>query len=165
MFSRIWLTATKMTQRADDPLLELIPRDRLTSEQKALLQEPLLANLAVFELLREPTDLDELHRISPGRFVIWRKNRTVIFFESRSFEPLSERRVCFNRFGTDGKDMNCNIYGETDAAIAETATVILSLKDGADVDTRFRSFSYYGRSKFNFAVLRPEELVPILDNQ
>lgn len=152
-----------MTQRTDGPLLQLRPRDRLMSERKALLRELLLENLPVYELLREPTDVDELHLKTPDRLAIWRENGTVSFIGRPSVKPSWERRACFT-IGIDYKNkLQCDIYVETDAAIAETAAFILSLKDGEDVDTRFCDFSYSEQSKFDFAVLRSEQFVRILD--
>ncbi|GAX14188.1 hypothetical protein FisN_20Hu189 [Fistulifera solaris] len=85
--------------------------------------------LPLYKLRREPSRLDEIDWKKYGEFGIWRDNRTVIRFADcdDNFEACWGRYFFFTIEGKDYWRM-CMIYGETDAAIAETATFFWSLK-------------------------------------
>ncbi|GAX13125.1 hypothetical protein FisN_17Hu054 [Fistulifera solaris] len=143
------------------PLLQLIPRDRLSRQQKALL--PRERSLPIYKLLREPTDHNEFDWKNLGTLAIWRENRTVIFVSDEIFEPMNQRHVSFllHNVGRDLCFLHCAIYGQTSAAIAQTATFFWSLEHS--VETKYALRIDEGRN-FDFGAFRLPQLASILDS-
>ena len=159
-----------MNDRDKGPLLQLIPRDRLSSRQKALLPKKFTKDLPVYKMLREPTALGEFDWKKLGKIAIWWQNRTVIFVCGEPFEPLWPRNVSFALLNV-GRDL-CTlygaVYGKSDTAIAETATFFWSLKHWVDVRCALRLGVCIKNGKPNsildFAAFQAEQLACILDS-
>ncbi|GAX19224.1 hypothetical protein FisN_4Lh191 [Fistulifera solaris] len=147
--------------RRRDPYLQLVRRDRMTPRQQALVPAHLPRSLTLYEFRQEPTRLDDIDWQEYGSIAIWRSNGSVIFIKDRCFQR--RRHVVFlfsDRLGG-------TIYGETDAAIAETATFFLSLQHPehwGENHLLIRSAILIGIRAFDFAALLPAQLAQILDS-
>lgn len=153
-------------EQGEGPLLQLISRDRLSSQQKAFLQKKSSKRLPVYKLLREPTHFDEFDWKKRRRIAICRENGTVICVSHGFFEPCSERCVAFELDTVGEYCLYCAIYGETNTAIAETITFFWSLKHSVNARTTLRVSvkRYRFESIFDFAALQPDQLACILDS-
>ena len=159
----------------DDPLFELLPNERLSSQQKAFRPAMMVAFLPMYQLLREPNDLGEINWDKNDDFCIWReKNGTLICIGDYHYSAFGKRYLSFTITLVEEEDeeeeeddiirrMNVAILGENDAAIAETVTWFWSFQLG----TRL----YIGGSEvskpeldFDFAALSPKQLAHILNS-
>ena len=142
-----------MNIRNDEgPLLELLRPEQLSPRQKALRPAPFLEDLPMYKLLREPTSLDEFDWKKLGGTALWRENGSVILICHERFNPFWDRFAYVALDHVDSHHPRCAIYGETDAAIAETLTFLCSLEHHqADAETK-------GEPTFNFASLQGYQL-------
>lgn len=151
--------------KKDEPLLELIPKERLSAKQKAFRPDKRKDTLPMYRLLREPTHLDEFDWKKHRNIAIWRENRTLICIGHSARRQSGERRVSFT-ICHDGKyTLECTIYGKKDSAVAETATFFCSLQHSGESTARLEIYSYEKRNKnvFKLAALQAEQLAQILD--
>ncbi|GAX17697.1 hypothetical protein FisN_10Lu415 [Fistulifera solaris] len=143
------------------PLLQLIPRNRMSSRQKALLlaENDGDSSPPLYGFLGEPTDLQQMQCKNFLGSCIWRENGSIIYFNNHHCEPFLERYLLLLLSNHDQKDhLYCAVYGETDAAIAETATFFLSLPDAWH--TYFTIYSL--DNSFDFGALQLPQLIRIL---
>ncbi|GAX24816.1 hypothetical protein FisN_18Lh101 [Fistulifera solaris] len=149
--------------RKDHPLLELIPVDQLSEEQKAF-RPSNEERIPLYRMRRDPTvwgDLFDDSAFFNHDLAIWRENGTLLCIEDNHFwrpNGFREQYISFSLY--EGYEIGihgtyCNIYGKTDAAIAETATFLWSLKQGEDEE------SYLAIPIL--PSLLPEQLARILD--
>ncbi|GAX16102.1 hypothetical protein FisN_20Hu221 [Fistulifera solaris] len=147
----------------NDDILKLIPAEQLTTQQKLLLPTP----LPLYEMLREPTHLDEIDWKKYKDAAIGRNNSTVILCSPYGLDKALEERKCAV-FKISGRQLSlcCAIVGETDAAVAETATFFLSLKQDHRVYSMLEVGWFHDppNVEFDKAVLSPEQLAQILDS-
>ncbi|GAX17681.1 hypothetical protein FisN_10Lu403 [Fistulifera solaris] len=138
-------------------MLELIPADQLSEEQKAFrpYPSPFGVTLPIYRCLREP----DWQQLLDDNICIWRDNGTFLCLSEIAKRVFQERHVCFRLAKQVGV-----IYGKTDEAIAETAAWFWTLQHSdnqkrlvIEIDDCRDEF------RFNSAALRPEELVSILD--
>ena len=155
-----------------DHLLERIPAEQMSIEQKSF--KAAFANqvLPWYKLLREPTHFEDFDwdrdMYEDRSIAIWRDNETMICTDI-SYHYLEKNVLC--SVGGDFRKYFM-IYGKTDAAIAETATFFWSLKHSGDREPRLSIFAYneddeviWRNKKFRFdcAILTAEQLARTLD--
>lgn len=122
-----------MCSEGESTLIERISETLLSAQQKALLGD--VKDLPMYRLLREPS---QLHKIinwkKYSKMSIWRDNGTLICLLSckDTYRAifLEERRryvsfLIYDQIGT--LRLHGAIYGDTNTAIAETATFFWSL--------------------------------------
>ncbi|GAX22697.1 hypothetical protein FisN_4Hh191 [Fistulifera solaris] len=151
--------------RTTDPYLQIVRRDRMTPRQQALVPAHLPRSLTLYEFRQDPTRLDDINWQEYGSIAIWSSNGSVIFIiEDQYFKPFWGRHVLFLL----SDRLRGSIYGETDAAIAETATFFWSLQypeHWGENHLQIRlGFVPPGNSEFDFAALLPAQLEQILDS-
>ncbi len=89
--------------------------------------------MPLYRFQREPTHLHEITGSGKERIAIWCDNETIFFslrnsaVTDQSSLASRERNISF-LLQDDENTFDCNIYGKTDAAIAETMTMFASLK-------------------------------------
>ncbi|GAX16399.1 hypothetical protein FisN_10Hu367 [Fistulifera solaris] len=144
------------------PVFKQIPEKKLTAQQERLMAP--LIGLPLFRWRQEPTDLKELFDNNIP-LSIWRDNGTVIFINAWYSNRSVLRCLSFD-YREDKEDdeggpvcLCGHIVGDTDEAIAETATFFWSLKHPAAI------LRLYMTTKFDMSSFRPEQLTRILDNQ
>ncbi|GAX17895.1 hypothetical protein FisN_18Hh101 [Fistulifera solaris] len=145
-------------------LLELIPVDQLSEEQKAF-RPSNETRMPLYRMRRDPTFWGEIFH--DGAFfdhdlAIWRENRTLLCIVNHDcWRPsgFREQNISFTLYKDyeagryDGVDLE--IYGKTDATIVETATFFWSLKQGECEEGRLRMPS--------LPTIQPEQLARIFD--
>jgi hypothetical protein len=144
-----------------ETLLEPIPEKQLTPEQKRL--RP-LREIPLYRWRQEPTDVTELFHHSI-RIAIWCDNEAVIYIKAYDLKRSSLRCLSFvlrdDNDDDDIEEESLHLYGDivghTDEAIAETATLFLSLQHPATV------LRLDETHQFNVASFRPEQLTQNLD--
>ncbi|GAX17685.1 hypothetical protein FisN_10Lh383 [Fistulifera solaris] len=156
----------------DTPLLQIIPQDALSPEQRAFCRNPDI-DLPLYRLLREPTHLDDFDWENEYDRAIWRDNQTIIYLSFSTIRKYDERRPF--REKSVSFVINCGnkyilsfgmIYGKSDAAIAETATFFWSLKqsDAYNIVSLQIGNTFNEQSDtFDHGALSPEQLAQILD--
>lgn len=148
----------------DPTLLTRIRWYRLSARQKKLIQEYSLRNhLPLYKILREPTHLNEFDWKKYGNFAIWRDNGSILVIAHHDFQPFWKRNVFF----TFDDVLYGAIYGETDAAIAETATFFWSLQHETCRDHNTYRLRVDFHCKFESGLnsaFSPEQFVQILDS-
>jgi hypothetical protein len=169
---------------AQDPLfegikqdiLELIPNERMSVEQKAF--QPATRErfsgpfLPMYKLRREPRHLNDFPSEDSLRIAIWRDNGTLLTVCNNLYAQYEEKHVCINIY-RDGKPPGeFAIYGKTDSAIAETMVFFCSIISGGEGKARLKFFAHEEELRivahrkefcFDFAALQEEQLVYILD--
>jgi hypothetical protein len=139
-------------ERKTEAILELIPNDKLSFEQKAFELHEGKEPFPFYKLLREPINFNDLNLQSHNKCTIWRDNGTMICVGFMSFRLYEGRKLAFRI-----NDMHCAIYGKQDAAIAETAIFLWSLK-------RLGGGLYIDHCEiFSFAALSAEQFAKALD--
>ena len=155
-----------MNKRNEGPLLEFIPRNRLSRRQKALRPARCRDELSMYKMLREPTRLDEFDWDEYHGIAIWREKGSLIFISHEDFESFWARNIRFTLNEVSDHCLCCAIYGENDVAFADTAKFFLSLTHREDADVVLKVYQHpedYDREpKFNFAAVQPEQLTQIL---
>ena len=148
---------TMKKKKYDDPLLEIIPRERLSFEQKAFRLAADADRLPLQRFRREPRSLLELNLNTDYEICIWHENGTIICFGRFGVLQYNERSVLFTLTNVGLYDLHCVIYGKMDARIAETAVFFWSLKHPSlflVVETSGTSGSI-ASSRIHFSVLQP----------
>ena len=151
-----------------DPILELIPKEQLSARQKALLPATRQGMLPLYKLTREPVYLDDIdwEAYSDMSICIWRDNETLICVSPMIVLLLDKKRPLFHIYHRDKFNLDCAVYGETEAEVLETVTFFWSLKGQGDNSIRLIiSEQTIDRVDytFDFATLQPEQLARILD--
>jgi hypothetical protein len=164
------------TASTQDDLLELIPWERVTLRQKQF--QVVKKRNPLYRLTREPASLEDFDWKKRLRAVaIWRENGTLIWirnddedfetFETKSLthNPDKHIRLSFLYLKTT-TSVSALIFGENDAAIAETFTFLCSLKHVtsgrvANLDPKL---SINSMLHFKIAALQPEQLARVLDS-
>ncbi|GAX16087.1 hypothetical protein FisN_20Hu236 [Fistulifera solaris] len=151
-------------------LLQHVPTEELTDRQKAFFPYEFWKYTPVYKVLREPSSFDEVYWKNHHICAIWRENGTfIVHYDDDQMYPIFWN-LEHNLFFTNEADFI--ILGETEAAIAETATLFWSLKQEIDADTvlliegchSHNDYAYVHRSKFDFATLQPVQLAQILNS-
>jgi hypothetical protein len=102
-----------MEPTKNEKLLQLIPNERLSTEQKSF--RPIEESFPVYELLREPTHLGDLNLKNEC-------NATILSIGVVASPQYEERYLRFMLKDSSAvMELYCTIYGKSDAAIAETA--------------------------------------------
>jgi hypothetical protein len=148
--------------------LELIPKERLSNEQRAFRdKETHEFGIPIYKLVREPSALDEILPEICHCMSIWRENGTIICFSASADMLYQERKLFFALYdvGKHKKRLKCAIYGASNVAIAETAVWFWSLQHSgrgqAALEIGYRRFKE--DRAFDFAAFHPEQLAQILD--
>ena len=150
-------------------LLELIPDEQLSSQQKAFHSVKRRQGRDfphLYKLLREPGNLEDIEKESDHQIAIWCDNETVICIGENSYWVYKEKHVSFKIRDASKQELDCTIYGMTDAAIAETLTLFLTLQHSGKSDTRLKMSHHQVHPTllfFDFAALQAEQLARILD--
>jgi hypothetical protein len=120
----------------------------------------------MYKLLREPTSLDEFDWKKLRRIAIWRENGTVIIICQNWVDSFWERHLCLVLENVCEKNFHCTIYGETDAAIAETFAFFGSLQHASEKQTEIACYSKKKNElEFDFTnSLQPTQLAQVLDS-
>ena len=156
-----------------EDILELIPKDNLSQEQKDRGLDVLAEKLPIYKFSREPIHLDDIDWKKHKTIAIWRENDTVIHVcDGLGMKFVSkERSFSFDLCHVGERyALQCAIYGKTDAAIAETATFFWCLKHPGqayatlDVKYHFNFWSGDRNDNFDFAAIEPEQLAHIMDS-
>ncbi|GAX17707.1 hypothetical protein FisN_10Lu426 [Fistulifera solaris] len=173
-------------ESAEGPLLELIPEEEVSTEQKAFRVATASADEAISDRLyrfrRKPWCFDDFIRENDdSEFAYWCENGTIlcvqcgIFFFRHMKESWEDclpasfqgQNVCFSIELCDSyKSLWCTIYGKTDTTVAETLTWFLSLEFSNETQQPLTIKGSRPRGKgtsFDFAALQPEQLARILD--
>ncbi len=152
----------------NNPLLELIPDEELSSRQKALRPTKFRGVLPMHRWLREPTHLDDIDWEACKDISIWCENETVIgLHKAGAF--IADHTACFMISHTGNLKkyfLECVIYGESEARIVETVTFLWSLKHYPESKTSLSpSYTTVDTQDFvfDFATLQPEQLAHMLD--
>ena len=151
-----------MEQQKKDELLQLIPPERLSSQQNAFRPGKYATKLSMYTFLREPSNLVDWKKY--GSIEIWQGNGTIFRLCGIAYSPhYEEQIVCFTLNGE--YKLECVIYGKTDAAIAETLTFFLSLTHSGETSIcrKLTFSSLRNANHFDFAALKAKQLVWILD--
>ena len=154
-------------RRKKEDILQLIPRDRLSARQKAL--RPDVKDISMYQLRHEPTHLEEFDWFARRRVMIWRDNGTVIDVGGSYHKPSRGRKARFAIEKNGIYRLDCTIYGETDAAMADTVTFFCSLQQQPeDVSTSLRFEEYcvacQHAHKVGFVTsLQEEQMIRIFD--
>ncbi len=141
------------------PLLQRIPKEQLSSQQKALRKK---SSPPLHTLFREPSSLTEFD--SKTQLAIWRDNGTILVWncDDENEELFRGRYLHFSFEGMI--DVDCTIYGETDDAIAETFTYFVSLHQPADTARAVLLCYCPSDSPLDLHNLQPAQLAHILDS-
>ena len=84
-----------------------------------------------------------------------------------AFLRYSKISCCFTMSNVDIRELNCTIYGETDASIAVTATFFWPFKhSGGEYETRLAIHEYEMEPMFHFdfSALQAEQFASVLDS-
>ena len=149
-------------QRKKDDILELIPNDKLSAEQKAFRLNEGEEGFPIYKMLREPSCINDFDLEKESKISIRLDNGTLICIGSMAFAQYDERKLYFwiYDYSNEGNDSTCyTIYGKTDAVIAETAIFFWSLTHPEGC----LSIRSRGENNFDVAALHPEQLAQILD--
>ncbi len=168
----------------DEPSLEIVSNDELSSILQAFPSSRFYPRLVfgqgerfMYKLKRELETFDDVVGWEKYDYelAIWFKNETILSMSKGRRWEFAGRRLCF-ALGDSGETrnaetfVNCAIFGETDAAIAETATFLLSLKHFSGFGASLRVEYYddhtpteHDEFSFDVASLSPEQLTHILD--
>ena len=145
-------------------LLQVIPRERLTSKHKQFYTVD--DGHPIYKLTREPTRLDEFDWVKFQRethVAIWRKNATLICVSQWNLMRYPEKHVYFTIHHL-GKTYQCAIFGQSDDAIAKTATFFWSLTHSGESNAHLHRCLWIDDVvEFNFAAFQPEQIAQILD--
>ncbi|GAX16384.1 hypothetical protein FisN_10Hh398 [Fistulifera solaris] len=148
--------------------LELIPKERLSPEQRAFREKETHGfGIAIYQFVREPSVLDEILPEIRHCMSIWWKNGTIVCFSASADMLYQERKLFFALYdvGKHKKRLKCAIYGASNAIIAETAAWFWSLQHSgrgqAALEIGYRRFDE--DRAFDFAAFHPEQLAQILD--
>ena len=123
----------------------------------------------MYQMKRNPTHLKELtceeattHDLG---VMIYCANNTVICMNDSFRWNVTERNVHFTMCDTENNlsIMSCTIYGQADAAIAKTATVLWSAKDNKNSKSPRIEVLISEDGVFDFAAFRPKQLARIFD--
>ncbi len=110
----------------DSDILEHLPNAQLSECQKALrvtMRVGMGRYMPMYQLLREPTRLEDLDCDHYYEVSIWRNNQTLLCVSPDMTEARYQHRfVCFDIDRVGQSTLQCAIFGQTDEAIAETAT-------------------------------------------
>ncbi len=116
--------------------------------------------MPLYKLRREPSKLNDidwdkyLHK--PG-ISIWHGNETINTCSKR----YDEEKCFVFTLNDDVYERKFMIYGQTDAAIAETAVFFWSLKHSEEVEPFLHIYGCV--ANFDFAAIQPEQLAQALD--
>ncbi|GAX17671.1 hypothetical protein FisN_10Lu388 [Fistulifera solaris] len=156
------------------PLLQVIPEKEQSAIRKAFQTNNTFADsFLLCQLSWEPTRLDDFSWKSYGPVAICRDNKTLICISCYygrwntavfPFMAYLRRNLCFTIDRDDHQyQLRCAIYGDTDAAIAETATWFLSLQysEKETVSLHICCLPIAGRPDFDVTAL--VQLSDILD--
>jgi hypothetical protein len=119
-----------MTKEKRGIFFKLIPHDELSPEQKEFELSQRGEQVQFYKFLREPTRFNEIDWRNYRNAALWRNNGTFICFPTTSgVQKIWKRRIYFKVYNVGKiRQLRGDIYGKTDAAIAETAAFFLSLK-------------------------------------
>ncbi len=157
----------------EDPLLQLIPKEHLSSEQKSFrpTENKDGNDLQMYKMIREPTHLNDLDWKSYSKAATWRDNNTFICVcENDYHEPMrvqfEEPNVCFVLW-VGRTRLLCAIYGKTKESALETAVFLWSLKELKETKVYLEAWTFEDdkckKHGFDFAALQPNQLAQILD--
>lgn len=162
-------------KQKETDILELIPRRRLSLKKGTFQPENRRHVWPIYKLLWEPSNLDEfdwrkhLHPY-PNSFnllgiSIWRENKTLTCVTEQYPSPMyKEKSLSFTIYCSGKSPLQFTVYGETDAAIAETATFFWSLRYAEDRKTRLEIGSYDSSRPIDFATaFQPEQLARMFE--
>jgi hypothetical protein len=115
---------THMASR-EHPLLEVIPRERLSPEQLSF--GIVRDRFPLYQCLREPKNLNDFDWETNPNCVIWRDSNTLICVGDKALGRFYPEKQLYFRISHDStlqQIQQCKIYwyGKSDNAIAETAT-------------------------------------------
>ncbi|GAX16100.1 hypothetical protein FisN_20Hu223 [Fistulifera solaris] len=152
-----------------DNVLKRIPEEELTARQRKFIEAGTAQCFTHYELRRDLNRLDEIDWEKYCKIAIWRKNDTVTFTNIEIHTSWRSYQKCVLFYIKDANySWNGAIFGETDYAVAETATVFWSMKQENDATSFLCIFDNPSedgiRCRFDFAALRPEQLAQILDS-
>ncbi|GAX17696.1 hypothetical protein FisN_10Lh407 [Fistulifera solaris] len=109
----------------DSPLLELVSREELSARKGYKMGHKANNDVRMYCLLREPEHLEEFDWETNEK-IIWCDNDTIICVCSRDMLQYDE--TSYFSFSIERENfLHGTVFGKTDAAIAETATWLLSL--------------------------------------
>ena len=151
--------------QTNELLLKLIPEERLSPAQRSFERSPFQDVFPMYSLLREPTNLDEFDwKKKQNGIEIWRENsETILSIGLVSVAQYEERHLNFALQNVSGGvELNCVIYGKTDAAIAETFAFFCSLQH-EDAGPKPARLVIWDSAQFDWSALLPEQLAQILD--
>jgi hypothetical protein len=151
-------------QRIKEDILELIPHDKVTPQQKAFAVSR-YQGVRLYRFRREPIRFNEIIWICYHDTALWRDNGTFIFVSTARTRALPERHLPFLIRNVGRRTiLHGIIYGNNDAAIAETATFFWSLKLVSKVKLlNIGNDSVFpDDDKFDVAAMQPEQLVKVL---
>jgi hypothetical protein len=122
----------------------------------------------LYQLLYEPKHIDELEWRERHTIMIWRENETILCLGIPDFNKYP-RRFSFME-SVRNYQLYVTIYGDSDAAIAETATFFLTLQHPPEEESG--ELRLYPSPKswpeatedFDMAALPADQLAQILDN-
>ena len=152
--------------RVMDDILELIPNDQLSFEQKAFIPSKYSDHLPFYRFRREPSSLLDIDWEKHAELTIWRDNKTLICISKEPRSQFDERYLFFTIFDED-KALECATYGKDDASIAETVTFFCSLEHPDAINALSEIGRYealQSERDFDFSALQPEQLAQILDS-
>ncbi|GAX17710.1 hypothetical protein FisN_10Lu428 [Fistulifera solaris] len=139
--------------------------------QKRLRAELLTEPVDLYTILREPDHLSEIYEGQNDFLSILCDNETIICLKRGLALYLTPKKRCISFHIYNGDTLLYDaIYGKEDAAVAETATWLWSLKVPKDVKTALHVNSvavYSGMEEsreFDFAAIGPEQLIRILES-
>lgn len=124
-------------------LLKAISEECRSPQQRAF--EMTYRGLPLYKLTREPTHLDDFDWITHSQLLLWRENETLLYIHNGRTRSYSYRHYFPNKnvqfrlhhgSRNERRRLQCTIYGNTDAAIVETATFFWSLKHAKKFDPR-----------------------------
>jgi hypothetical protein len=153
-------------ERKANDILELIPNNKLSSEQKSFRASKDKETFPFYKLIREPLDFDDLGLQKDSKLIIWRENGTLICIGACSFRKYEERKLfCWIYNNGDRHGSSCSIYGKSKAAIVETAMFFWLLKrSGRDAAGKSTStLSIRECERFDITAFSPEQLAQISD--
>ncbi|GAX16382.1 hypothetical protein FisN_10Hh400 [Fistulifera solaris] len=150
-------------------VLERIPDDLLSERQKKLRPEPSgFYYIPVYHFVRAPDFFEDLELPKYRCLAIWMECGALVCFSGSSFDRDDKRTLSLNieHDGDPKYELECVIFGESNEALAEAATVLCSLKEKGDsICTRLKlyaGFEYDTTYTFDFRAFRPEQLAKIL---
>ena len=95
--------------------------------------------------------------------MIWRTNETIICLGNSSYDQYWERNLSFTFYDEGKGELHCTIFGKSDAAIAETATFVWSLKHTGGTSLKIYTEDADDEDNFDVSALQPSQMANILE--